>query len=306
MSTKNKGEFSQNIIVLRSVFGKVGQHYYINPAKDKYGHWPDCVKRINSAGDMIITDAEKNSGEYQYFIPENAMFDIQDGHVFNLEDPYQKNVWDAIKNCPFIAPSRYAKDDKGNNLIDGTMDWKSRQPRYGIAELYVDMPGVETAHKVSKKKKIHEASTFIFTDKRGSEGRLLIARLLGKHMKNMPDADVEDYLLQVAEKNPDKIISLYTGGDTNLRILFMDAKDKKIIISKNKLWVYGDNIYLGATDDAVLTWMKDPKHIKVLDMIRKDTYEDLFPDDNTHIINDDETPEPDKVIEKVVGGPKKH
>lgn len=306
MSTKNKGEFSQNIIVLRSVFGKVGQHYYINPAKDKYGHWPDCVKRINSAGDMIITDAEKNSGEYQYFIPENAMFDIQDGHVFNLEDPYQKNVWEAIKNCPFIAPSRYAKDDKGNNLIDGTMDWKSRQPRYGIAELYVDMPGVETAHKVSKKKKIHEASTFIFTDKRGSEGRLLIARLLGKHMKNMPDADVEDYLLQVAEKNPDKIISLYTGGDTNLRILFMDAKDKKIIISKNKLWVYGDNIYLGATDDAVLTWMKDPKHIKVLDMIRKDTYEDLFPDDNTHIINDDETPEPDKVIEKVVGGPKKH
>ena len=51
----------------------------------------------------------------------------------------------------------------------------------------------------------------------------------------MPDADIEDYLLSVAEKNPDKIISLYTGNDTSLRILFMDAKDKKVILSKNKI-----------------------------------------------------------------------
>jgi 23S rRNA A2030 N6-methylase RlmJ len=58
-------------------------------------------------------------------------------------------------------------------------------------------------------------------------------------MKNLPDADVEDYLLQVAEKNPDKIISLYTGSDTNLRLLFIDARDKKVIVSKNKIYCYG-------------------------------------------------------------------
>lgn len=59
----SKSDNSQNIIVLRSVFGKVGQHYYINPAKDKTGKLPDCVKRINSAGDMVgVSDEERNNG----------------------------------------------------------------------------------------------------------------------------------------------------------------------------------------------------------------------------------------------------
>ena len=70
MSTENKGIYSKNIIVLRSVYGKVGQHYFINPVKNKNGQLPACVKRVNSVGDMIITDDEKNSGEFEYFIPE--------------------------------------------------------------------------------------------------------------------------------------------------------------------------------------------------------------------------------------------
>ena len=275
MST-NKDEYSQKIIVLRSVYGKVGQHYFINPVKNKNGQLPACVKRVNSVGDMIITDDEKNSGEFEYFIPETQVFDIVDGTTFNLEDKYQKNCWEAIKNCPFIAPSRFSKDEKGNYLIDGTMDLKSRSPRYGIAELYVDMPGVEAQNRVSRKKKIHQAAEFIINDDKGADGRLLIARMLGKHMSNIASSDVEDYLLTVAEKNPDKIIELYTGNDTTLRILFMDAVDKKVIFVKDKLYVYGDNIVLGATDDAVLAWMKDAKHSKLLELIRKDVYPDLY------------------------------
>lgn len=193
-----------------------------------------------------------------------------------MEDKYQKNCWEAIKNCPFIAPSRFSKDEKGNYLIDGTMDLKSRSPRYGIAELYVDMPGVEAQNRVSRKKKIHQAAEFIINDDKGADGRLLIARMLGKHMSNIASSDVEDYLLTVAEKNPDKIIELYTGNDTTLRILFMDAVDKKVIFVKDKLYVYGDNIVLGATDDAVLAWMKDAKHSKLLELIRKDVYPDLY------------------------------
>jgi len=119
------------------------------------------------------------------------------------------------------------------------------------------MPGVETAQKVNKKKKILNASKFVVDDPRGAEGRLIMARLLGKSMRNVPDSDVEDYLLTIAEKDPDKIISLYTGDDIALRILFADARDRKIILYKNKVYIYGDNVVLGATDEAVLTWMKE-------------------------------------------------
>ena len=268
---------SRNIIVLRSVYGKVGMTYFINPCKDKHGRLPNCVKHVNSQGDMILTDAERNSG--RVFIKETETFQVQDGTTYNLEDPYDFAIWEAIKHCPWIAPDRYAKDKNGNLLIDGTMGWSSRKPRYGIAELYVERPGYESAQKVSRKKKIHNAISFIIDDPKGSEGRILIARLLGKHMTNIPDADVEDYLLTIAEKDPDKIINLYTGDDVNLRYLCVEAKDKHIIYLKNKLYLYGDNIILGATDDAVIAWMKDPKNRKILELIKKDTYPDLYTND---------------------------
>lgn len=276
-SIVKKNDLVQNIIVLRSVYGKVGIKYYIQPCKDKQGRLPSCVRSVDSRGDIILKDAERNSDEV--FIKENETFIIEDGTTFNLDDKYDKAKWEAIKNCPLIAPERFAKDDNGNYLIDGTLGWNSKKPRYGVAELYIDRPGYESAQRVSKKKKIHNAATFIIDDERGAEGRLLIARLLGKNMSNMPDADVEDYLLSIAEKTPDKIIDLYTGNDTTLRLLFIEAKDKKVIYIKNKLYLYADNIVLGATDDAVLTWMKDPKNSKTLELIKKDTYPDVYPND---------------------------
>ena len=275
-TTKTELEIN-NIIILRSTRGKVGQKYYIQPCKDKNGRLPDCVKHVNSQGDMILTDEERNSGKY--YIKENETFVFEDGKTFNLDDPIDKAQWEAIKNCPLIAPDRYAKDKNGNLLIDGTMGWKNIRPRYGIAELYIEKPGYEAVRKVNKKRKIHNACSYILDDPKGVDGRVLMARLLGKHMTNVPDADVTDYLLTIAEKDPDKIINLYTGDDINLRLLFIEAKDKRVIYLKNKLYLYADNIVLGATDDAVITWMKDPKNSKVLELIKKDTYPDLYEDD---------------------------
>lgn len=276
MSTKKtKSELLSNVITLRSVRGKVGIKYYIQPSKDpKTGRLPECVKHVNSQGDMILTDAERNSGKV--FIKETETFVIEDGATFNLDDEYDKAKWEAIKNCVLIAPDRYAKDNNGNLLIDGTVGWKNTRPRYGIAELYIERPGYEAVRKVNRKKQIHQAISYILDDPKGSEGRLLMARLLGKHMTNVPDADVEDYLLTRAEKNPEEIINLYRGDDITIRLLFIEAKDKHVINLKNKLYIYADNIVLGATDDAAITWMKDPKNKKVLELIKKDTYPDFY------------------------------
>ena len=280
MSTENvvkRSDFSKEVIVLRSVYGKVNMKYYFQPCKDKYGRYPECVKPVDSNGDMRLSDKEKNDPEARYFIKETDVIEVQDGDTFDLSDPYQRNKWDAIKNNPMIAPSRFAKNEKGDYLIDGTANKNSRIQRYGVAELYIDMPGVETAQKVSRKKLIHNAESFIYNDERGAEGRLIMARLLGKPMRNVPDSDVEDYLLSIAEKDPQKIINLYTGDDIALRILFADARDRKVILVKNKLYVYGDNVVLGATDEAVISWMKEARNKKVLELIRRDTYPEMEP-----------------------------
>ena len=51
---------------------------------------------------------------------------------------------------------------------------------------------------------------------------------------------------------------------------------KRIILIKNKLYVYGDDVVLGATDDAVITWMKQSKNKKILELIRHDTYPEMY------------------------------
>ena len=98
-------------------------------------------------------------------------------------------------------------------------------------------------------------------------------------MSNQPAADVIDFLMRIADKSPEKIIDLYTGGDTNLRLLFINAKKKHVIYIKNKLYLYGDNVVLGATDDAVLAWMKDSRNQKMLELIQKDTFPEYYSDE---------------------------
>ena len=276
------GDVKSNIVVLRSVFGKVGQKYYIQPQKDSRGRYADCVKRVNSEGDIILTreEIEKESKGLAAYIPVDKLFVIEDGKTFNLDDVYERAEWEAIKNCDLIAPDRFAKNENGDYLIDGTIDPKSKRPRYGTAELYVDRPGFESQRRVTRKKLIVEASNYIMNDERGYEGRLLTARVLGRDMRNQPNADIEDYLLSIAEKTPEKIIDCYTGGDMKLRILFIEAREKGVLIKKQGVYVYGEDgkVILGATDDAVIEWMKASKNAKTLALIRKDTYPDMFED----------------------------
>lgn len=274
--SKKEIDLSQKI-VLRSVRGKVGNVIKIQPCKNpKTGRYADCVKKVDSNNDMILSEAERNDPNKDFFVKETDTFEIVDGTTFNLEDVRQRFIWEAIQYCPLIAPDYYAKDSKGNSLINGTPGWNNRAPRYGVAELYVERPGVEANMRVSRKKIKHDAESYIYSDERGYDGRVLKARLLGHRMDGMADSDVTDYLLQVAERDPEKIIALYTGGDTAVRLLFIEARDKNVILYKNKLYTYADNVVLGATDDAAILFLKDPKNANVYKLIKQDTYPELM------------------------------
>ena len=90
-----KGDLISYIVVLRSVWCKRGQKYYIQPQKNSKGQYPDCVRKVNSEGDMIL----KPGDDPDFLIPEDRIFTLQDGTTFNLNDPYQANEWKAIENC---------------------------------------------------------------------------------------------------------------------------------------------------------------------------------------------------------------
>ena len=48
------------------------------------------------------------------------------------------------------------------------------------------------------------------------------------------------------------------------------------MFSGNVLLFWRHLIFVGATDDAVITWMKNPTNSKVLELIKRDTYPDMY------------------------------
>ena len=119
-------------------------------------------------------------------------------------------------------------------------------------------------------------------------------------MENAPDSDVEDYLYQVAEKNPDMVIALYTSGDIALKLLLIDAKKNGIILKKDGMYNYADTI-LGATDDSVLLFFKMPSNKRILDQIKFETYPEYAPVSDIENKIEEVESEPTKVDKKTSG-----
>lgn len=266
----NLDEF-RGTITLRSWAGKV-KDYYFQPCKQKNGVRLPFVKPVrydaNGNAELILSQEELNDPEREYFLAEDEVIYVTDGTTFDLSDPLQRNRWLAIKDSDLIVPSRDSRDQEGNLRIDGGKN------RYGIAELWIDIPGEESAKSVAKRQKINKAWTYIGEDSKN--GRLTKCKILGKYMNNAPDSDVEDYLYQRAEKNPDEIIELYTSGDMSLKLLLIDAKERHVVYKKDGMYVYADTL-LGATDDAVIMWFKMPSNKRILDQIKFETYPEYAP-----------------------------
>lgn len=269
-------EFNDNIVILRSVYSKVGSNITINPCRDKVtGAFPNCVRRVDDRGNMILSesDKEKLSAGEVYLVAENAKITIHDGIQFDLTKMKDKATWECIKNCSYIAPDRYAKDANGNYLIDGTMGWKNPHPRYGLAEYYIEHPGLDSVRRVKRTELLQKALKYVIDDSR--EGRVTRAKVLGKKMDNVPDADVTDFLIQIAMKKPDKIITLYEDSKSKMRILLIDAREKNVITLKDSLLWFNDNI-LGATDDSAVNWLINPDNAKMVGLIMRATYPHLY------------------------------
>ena len=263
---------ANNVVTLRNVYGKEKAHCLLNPLKQSNGLNFPFVKRVRTVDpttgetEMVLSNEEMNDPNNVYFIKEDEVIEIFDGKTFNLDDPREKNLWTCIEKSILIAPERGARDSKGNLLIDGG------PTRYGQAEFYIERVGAESQKRVDRIRLVTKAYTFIDND--SPSGRQTKVRLLGKSMRNAPDSDVHDYLCTRAEKDPNLIIDLYTGTDTALKLLMIDARDKRIITSENGVYMYGDNV-LGTTDDSVILFLKNPANKVIFDGIRNETYPEM-------------------------------
>lgn len=257
-------------VTLRNVYGRE-KKYYLQPCKDKNGINLPFVKKVryneNGDSEMILSPDELNSKERNYFIPEDMLIEIYGGRTFDLDNPYEANLWNAIKDNPLIAKERTSKDKNGVLLIDGTKE------RYGRADFYIEREGEISKRKVSRIQLVTKAYVFIESDT--PSGRITKCKLLGKAMRNAPDTDVQDYLYTRAEKNPQEIIDLYTGSDQALKLLIIEAKDKRVINNQSGIWMFSDTM-LGATDESIILYLKNPENQGIYEEIKNLTYPDMI------------------------------
>jgi len=255
----------ENIITLRSVFKF--PKAYMEPAIDpKTGRYASHVRRVDNEGNMVLS--EKDKEVMATLIAENDVIEIFDGKSFNLDDEYDLAWWNAIKFSKRIAQERWKRNAKGDLEIDGNI------LRYGSAEFYVEKVGQQSKVRVDLRKQRNEAEQFIFGDTK--DGLYQKVRLLGNPMNTLPIAEVEEYLLDIASKAPDKIKNLYTGEDTHLRLLLLDAIDKYVIRYIDKLYQYGENQILGASQEAVILWFKNPNNAQLLKLIKQEVRPEYY------------------------------
>lgn len=256
-----------NVIKLRSVYGKVGQKYFIQPSPNpKSGVFPPHVKNVNSNGDMILSESEKEklaNGEVHY-IKITEIFTIESGQIFDLDDLVDYSIWEAIKYCPLIAQSRDQRDDNGDLIIDGG------KMRYGAAELYVEREGEIAKAKVSKAQLIYKAQSYIFADKH--EEKVRKCKVLGRSLEYANPADVDDFLIELSQKDPKKIINIYEDDSWKVHLFILTAIERGVIKKVNGLYMYGEDKSLGGSIESAVNLLKDIKYKAIYNSIKRDTY----------------------------------
>lgn len=263
-----------NGIILRSVFGKVGQKYFIQPCPNpRTGRFAECVKPINANGDMILSESDKEDQKEGkiHFIPMNEIFLIEDGFVLDLTDVVDKCIWEAIQYSDIIAKDRDERDENGTLVIDGN------QKKYGNAELYVERPGEITKARVTKKQLIFKAQQYIYEDTEAN--RIKKCQVLGRDLRNAYYADILDYMLSVAEKDPKKIIDMYEDDNWKMHLFILDAVERGVLKRSEGIYRYQDKL-LGASIEAVITLLRDVRYKAVLNSIKLETYPEYMPQED--------------------------
>lgn len=270
-----------NIIEIKSTYDKVeGQEYFIYPCKNPDTHaYPEHIRLTDVNGQMILSEKDLNEqSKGKVFISANDPIIVKHGTTFDLDNPVDKAKWEAIKFSKLIAEDRFARNAKGEFVIDGERAHATPTGMiagsYGIADLYIDHPGMAAQTRNSFRKLVTQAMNFILED--SLEGLVTKCRLLEKDMSRANSNDVQDYLMSLAEKSPEKVINLYTGSDSVNRLLIIDALEKHVIIKRDSLLIYADSVVLGASVDSAVEYLTSPAGARVKDLIMRETYPEMF------------------------------
>ena len=242
------GTPTDKLITIKSVF-KTGKTT-VQPVSDGLG-WYKGVARLS----------EDDKRKLKHWAEPSSKFIIKDGVTFDLNDEAQRITWEWVKHCPCIAPNE-----------------ESCQHTPG-AEFYVYLENEVAAKNISRRELKYKAIKCILDD--NSVNYPMRSELLGINMDYAKPSVIKDFLLDQAETNPEKVLSIYEGADVSVRLLLLKSRKLgKVVVDESGFYRYG-NVVLGMSERAAVDWLQDKTHRHLIEMLEKEVDPDYFAGEDT-------------------------
>jgi len=240
------GTVTDKMIEIKSIY-KNGKTT-VQPVKDPMSGWYKGVERLS----------ENDKRNLKFWAEPDTKFVLKEGVILDLTKEEHKVIWEWVKYQPCLAMS---------------YDECQSNPE---AEFYVHLQHKEALISISRKKIKHLAEEYVLND--NSSNYPLRVKLLGFDMDGEDPSVIEDFLLERAGSDPERIIKLYNDKFLSLRMLLMEAVAKrKIIIEPTGAYRYG-NIFMGMSEESVLDWMNSSENKSVVRLLEEDVNPEYFKD----------------------------
>lgn len=254
------GTVTDKFIEIKSIY-KNGKTT-VQPVKDPLSGWYKGIKRLS----------ENDKRDLRFWADPDTKFILKEGVSLDLNKEEHKVIWDWLKFQPCLAMS---------------YEECQSQP---AAEFYIHLQHKEAVKGISRKKMKYNAMKYIEED--NSSNYPLRVKLLGINMDGEDPAVIENFLLDRADSDPSRIIKLYEDRFLSLRMLLMEAVEKrKIIIEPSGAYRYG-TIFMGMTEDSVMDWMNNSENKSVVRLLEEDINPEYF---KTEV-----EPEAEEEVEEIV------
>ena len=232
------GTATDKILEIKSIY-KNGKTT-VQPVRDPMSGWYKGVPRLS----------EDDKRKLKFWAEKESKFVLKEGVTLDLNNEEHKVIWDWLKYQPCLA-----------------MSYEECQMKPD-AEFYVHQRHKEAIKNVDRKRTKYKAIQFITND--NPVNYPLRVKLLGINMDGEDAIVIEEFLLDQAEQNPQRIIKLYEDKFVSLRMLLLEALERgKIVIEPSGAYRYG-NIFLGMSEDSVVDWMNNPENRTTVRLIEEE------------------------------------
>jgi len=236
------GTIADRVIEIKAVYKTTKQ--IIQPAFDSKLKWWAGVERLS--------EEQKKEKEYYVVVGEtaaekshlNTKITLKDGVIFDLNNDVDRINWDWVKCCPQVAMS-FADAQASKALF------------------YVHIEGRESEMRTRTIEKRHDAVKLVLEDP--ATNYVNRALLLNMDMEGERPSVIKDFLLETAEKSPEKIFRIYRDKAMKIHLLFLKGKKMGLIKvdPRDNVITYGTTI-LGISDESAIAYLQSNEDILML------------------------------------------